>query len=525
MTDALPRQFDVSARLRQVFAIDPEEPAIQHRGRWTSWGRLRELGEQAQALLQREGAGGPDGPGRHGVIMRNTPSVCAVAMSIFDSRQTLVTLSHMQPPAVLASELGRLDLSSVIAHEEDWRHPELREAVARAGLTPITLGPAAADPASAGSAPRLLGGRVSARPSAAPAAPATTGVAVVMLTSGTTGVPKRVPLSYESFEASFANAAHYASTGDQERPRLRSGVAILSSSLLHVAGLWRLLLNLLDGRRVALMERFSVDEWVALVVEHRPKAASIPPAAVRMVLDAQVPREALSSLKAIMCGTAPLSPDLADAFFDAYGVPLLVIYGATEFNGGIAGWTLADYGRHWRAKRGSVGRIHSGVEVRVVDPSTGEALSPGAVGLLEARSRQITSTRPDGWVRTNDLARLDDDGFLWLEGRADDVIIRGGFKISTGAVAEILKEHPAVRDAAVVGMPDERLGEVPVAAIELAGDGDLSVDELLSWSREHLTPYQIPTRVVVVPELPRTPSLKVSQPLVRELLAEYAYDA
>jgi acyl-coenzyme A synthetase/AMP-(fatty) acid ligase len=151
-----------------------------------------------------------------------------------------------------------------------------------------------------------------------------------------------------------------------------------------------------------------------------------------------------------------------------------------------------------------------------VDPQDGRVLSPGERGLLEVRSSQLG--RGSDWVRTTDLAEIDADGFLWIRGRADDAILRGGFKISPAEVARALELHPAVREAAVVGLPDERLGQVPVAAVELEPEAaPVSGEALREFARAHLTPYQVPVEIRIVEALPRTPSLKVSQPGVRAL--------
>ncbi|MGE4652512.1 MAG: fatty acid--CoA ligase family protein, partial [Myxococcota bacterium] len=123
-----------------------------------------------------------------------------------------------------------------------------------------------------------------------------------------------------------------------------------------------------------------------------------------------------------------------------------------------------------------------------------------------------------GWVRTTDLARIDVDGFLWVLGRADGAINRGGFKLLPAQVEKVIEEHPSVAEAVVVGLPDERLGEVPVAALVLR-DGAPRVDEaeIQRFANERLTGYQRPTRYRIVEALPRTPSMKVSQPGVRDL--------
>jgi acyl-CoA synthetase (AMP-forming)/AMP-acid ligase II len=113
---------------------------------------------------------------------------------------------------------------------------------------------------------------------------------------------------------------------------------------------------------------------------------------------------------------------------------------------------------------------------------------------------------------------MDDEGFIWIEGRTDDVIIRGGFKVATNSVADTLRRHPAVSDACVIGIPDERLGQVPAAGVELRGGETVTSDELAAWARQQLSSYQVPVTFLIVDRLPRTPSMKVSQPALRALL-------
>jgi acyl-CoA synthetase (AMP-forming)/AMP-acid ligase II len=150
---------------------------------------------------------------------------------------------------------------------------------------------------------------------------------------------------------------------------------------------------------------------------------------------------------------------------------------------------------------------------------TGSVLAPGDVGLLEVQAEQLPGR---GWIRTNDLARIDADGFLWVVGRADQTIMRGGLKVQPDTVRRALERHPAVRAAAVVGIDDERLGQVPVAVVELDGTAAAdqpAVDEtvLLGHAAQHLARYELPVRVVFVPVLPRTPSAKVDLVAVRAL--------
>jgi acyl-CoA synthetase (AMP-forming)/AMP-acid ligase II len=337
-----------------------------------------------------------------------------------------------------------------------------------------------------------------------------------MLTSGTTGPPKRIDLSYDTLEQVLVGAKHYEANREAG-VRLRTGVAVVNSPLVHLGGLFRVLQCISDGRSFALLERFTVEGWVDAVRRHRPATASLVPAALRMVLEADLDPADLGSLRSIVSGTAPLSPDDADAFAARYGVPVLTSYAATEFGGGVAGWNVADHRAFWATKRGSVGRAHPGCELRIVDPGTGEVLGADAEGLLEVKAGQLGAAA--GWARTTDLARIDADGFLWIVGRADRAIIRGGFKVHPADVGAALERHPRVRGAAVVGRPDPRLGAVPVAVVELRpGPEPLTPDDLLAHAATLLAGYELPTEVRIVDELPRTPSGKADLAAVAALL-------
>jgi acyl-CoA synthetase (AMP-forming)/AMP-acid ligase II len=233
-----------------------------------------------------------------------------------------------------------------------------------------------------------------------------------------------------------------------------------------------------------------------------------------MIMDANVPTEALSGLIAVRSGTAPLDPKLQEAFEARYGVPILVDYGATEF-GGIAAWSMADHNQFASSKRGSVGRAGKGAQIRIRDPETGELIEDGRVGLLEVN----VEFRTAGWVGTNDLAQIDADGFLYIRGRADDAIVRGGFKVLPDEVAAVLRQHPGVADVAVIGVPDERLGQAPVAVIETRpGQPPPDEAELRALAKANLTPYQAPVAYKFTDKLPRTASMKV----IRSELLEMA---
>ena len=478
---------------------------MQFEGAWRPWRQISRAIETLDATVSRgePGSGEPGAGALVGVVVRNRPEIAGAILGVLGTGRCLVTLSSAVPLAALVAEIRALALPVVVACPSDWGD-ELRAAVRDAG----SLGLAVHD---SDAAPEVI---VPAGPRRADAPTTRPGVAVQMLTSGTTGTPKRIDLLYESLEHEIVSTMQYGSSGADREPRLASGVAIVWNPLLHIGGLRGLITNVVAGRRIALLERFSVPAWAALVREHRPKAVSLVPSALRMVLDSDLPGDALEGVQAVFSGTAPLAAETAHRFEQRFGIPVLVVYGATEFAGGVAGWTIRDWRRFGADKPGSVGRPNPGIDVRIVDQETGAPLANGAVGLLEVRGPQLAH---DGWLRTTDLARMDDDRFVWIEGRADDVIIRGGFKVVTGHVTETLRRHPAVLDACVIGRPDERLGQVPVVAIELRAGTTLTADELVAWSRERLSGYEVPVAVQIVDALPRTPSMKVSQHAVQKL--------
>ena len=482
----------LTRRIQQILALDPAAPAMEFARQWYAWGQLAET---ARLLLDQVGPGE-----RVALLLRNSPEHVGVLIGLISAGACVVTVNPGRGIERVRADLADLGVGTVAGTSQD--------------LETFAPGPADVRWITSGTVGSV---DVTARvPETATAfAP---GVAVEMLTSGTTGPPKRIPLTYETLWRVLAGAKHYESAKQIEL-RLRSGVAIINAPLVHLGGLFRVLQCVADGRSFCLLPKFTVDDWVDAVRRHRPTTVSLVPTALRMILDADLDREDLASVRSVISGTAPLSPEDADAFHVRYGVPVLVTYAATEFGGGVAGWNLKDHQQFWAAKRGSVGRAHAGCELRVVDPETGRPLPADAPGVLEVRARQLGDDM--AWSRTTDLARLDSDGFLWILGRADQAIIRGGFKVLPEDVRVALERDPRVHTAAVVGLADPRLGAVPVAAVELrAGAEAVTSEQLLADASKVLARYELPTVLRIVTELPRTPSGKVDLSAVRELIAE-----
>jgi long-chain acyl-CoA synthetase len=485
---------ELGERIASVLAIDPSAPAIEFAGRWRTWGEVATTVGSVAAQLPVAGT-------RIGVLLRNWPAPVAFVLGALRAGACVVAIDPQRGVERVRHEIGSLELPCIAGEPDDLAK---------------LVGPGVASTALS---VRDVGGAVDVVRTADSSDRSTRrGVAVQMLTSGTTGPPKRVDLSYDTLWRVLAGAKHYESNRDTEL-RLRTGVAVVNSPLVHLGGLFRVLQCVADGRSFALLERFTVDGWVDAVRRHRPATASLVPAALRMVLEADIDPADLSSIRSVVSGTAPLSAADADAFMAKYGIPVLGSYAATEFGGGVAGWNLADHRQFWAAKRGSVGRAHPGCELRVVDPDDGGVLGDGAEGLLEVKAAQLGAG--SAWVRTTDLARIDADGFVWILGRADQVILRGGFKVRPDDVRAALERHPRVRGAAVVSRSDPRLGAVPVAAVELRQGPELvTSQDLLAHASVNLARYELPVEIRIVDELPRTASAKVDLAAVTALFAK-----
>ena len=491
----------LNALVRGVMAIEPDAPAIEYHGDWYRWGDLTAIINGIERIFEDEGIE----PGtRVGGLLRNTPEIAALILALITGDRCVVTLNPLMPDDKLVGEIAALQLPVLVAMSDDWKRADIAAAAKRAGLLGIEIIPGAAEPVRI-VIPRGEGAfRIDAD-----------GVAIEMLTSGTTGTPKRVPLMAENFAEMILDAAHFENRDPDAPPRLRNAVSILNTPFSHIGGIFGLFNCLSAGRKACMLDRFQVETFVDAIERHRPRITGAPPAALRMLLDADVPKEKLSSLMAFRTSTAPLDPDLADEFQAKYGVPVLQNYGATEFAGGVAGWTIDDYRRFPTQKRGSVGKMNPGVDGRVVDQESGAPVPHGTPGLLELRARHLGDGQ--SWLRTTDIARMDEDQYLWILGRADNAIIRGGFKVIPDDVVRAMETHPAIIEACVLALPDARLGQVPVAAYRERSGKQVGEDELRSFLREKLAPYQVPVRFLRLEEFPRTPSMKVSQPELRKL--------
>jgi long-chain acyl-CoA synthetase len=349
-------------------------------------------------------------------------------------------------------------------------------------------------------------------------------VALVLYTSGTTGRPKPVLLTHEA----IVSGLDAVLTRLGARRKAAAMPNLIPFSLDLWSGIYNVCFSFRVGAPVVLMPRFDPREFAELVHRFEIKSAVLAPAMLAMLLDDDAVDD-VSPLRLVRNATAPLSPGHARRFRERFGVLVLNGYGQSELGGEVVGWSAADAREFADVKLGAVGRPHAGIEVRIIGDGDRE-LPAGEVGEVCVRSPSVmagylseegTGVRftPDGLLRTGDLGRFDEDGFLWLEGRRTEVINRSGLKVFPPDVEEVLREHPEVADVAVAGMRDDRVGEVPWAFVVPRDAASLDEGDLAAWARERLAAYKVPVRFVAVGELPRNDVGKVVR---RELQARFA---
>ncbi|KPI11534.1 o-succinylbenzoate--CoA ligase [Actinobacteria bacterium OK074] len=341
----------------------------------------------------------------------------------------------------------------------------------------------------------------------------------LMYTSGTTSRPKGVRITYGNVQAkNLAHIVHFGLTA--------ADTTLVCGPLYHVGGLDMPALGVLyAGGSVVLQRRFDAPSALRAIEEHKVTNVWLAPAMVNAVLE--VPdRESYdtSSVRFVLGGgektPEPVLRRIMTAFPNAWFADA---YGLTET---VSGDTFLDR-EHALAKLGSVGRPVPHTQVRIVD-DMGVEVPTGGLGEITLRGPKVftgywrdekataTALR-DGWFHTGDIGHVDEDGFLFIDDRKKDMIVSGGENIATPEVERVLYEHPAVLEAAVVGIDHPRWGEVPRAFVVFRPDARAGTEELREFCRTRLAKFKVPVRFDVVDELPRTPSGKVLKRTLRDI--------
>lgn len=351
-------------------------------------------------------------------------------------------------------------------------------------------------------------------------------VGVVLFTSGTTSRPKAVELTHNNLTSYITGTVEFGAAETED-------AALICVPPYHIAGVSAALSNLYAGRKMVYLPQFDAREWVRLVRDEGVTSATVVPTMLdRIVSVLESEGVSLPTLRSLAYGGSKVPLPLVRKALDLLpGVGFVNAYGLTETSSTIAVLTPDDHRAAMQttenavARRlGSVGQPVPGVEVQIRGDD-GTVLGPGETGELFVRGDQVSGRYAeigsvldaDGWFPTKDIAMLDEEGYLFIGGRSDDTIIRGGENIAPAEIEDVLVEHPAVRDCAVVGPEDPQWGQIIVAVVVPAEAAAPDPDELREHVRAHLRGSRTPDRVVFRDELPTNATGKV---LRRELIAE-----
>ncbi|MHC1626092.1 MAG: class I adenylate-forming enzyme family protein [Methanoculleaceae archaeon] len=426
--------------------------------------------------------------------------------------------------------------ANIVLREEELAHLT-SDAEADAIITDATGAPTAQSVRSTLSGPRLIittGGDVpdavtwssllDAPPCLRPVPCRFDDMCHIQYTSGTTGRPKGAMLTHGNWMAAM---------------EAESGVLGLSPDdvylnlypMAHVGISWGIS-ALRAGACMVLMDRFEFDLYLDLAERYRCTIlASMPPVIHRLVHAPEGTEDRLSGVREMISGGGPLHPEIWKAFHERYRIPVVNAYGLSE-TVVVGTGTATRPGDHYTGDDlfYSVGKPVGYSEVKIVDEhdptrelgpmETGEIAlrGPGvAAGYWRKPEDTAASFLPDGWFLTGDIGHLDGDGTLYITDRKKDMIVMSGWKIYPTEVEEVLIRHPAIRDAAVFGVPHPRRGEIPVAAVVPADCEVPDAGEVIAYAREHLAPYKVPRDMIVVESLPRVHGWKLLRRRLREM--------
>jgi acyl-CoA synthetase (AMP-forming)/AMP-acid ligase II len=337
-----------------------------------------------------------------------------------------------------------------------------------------------------------------------------------LYTSGTTGFPKGAMLTHRSM---LAHSAHLSATQSYKT----SSRVQVAMPLFHVGGTSTALVALTAGACVIVMR--TPDPAAALEMLEAEKITHTFFVPALMAAMNQVPGAAArdySSLEVLCYGASPMPLPVLRASLAIFPGVLYQVYGMTEQSGAVSLLEPEDHANPAVAHRlVSAGKPIPGVEIEVRDPATGDRLPPGTPGELWVRSDQrmggywgkpeatAAAFTPDGWLRSGDGGHMDADGYIYITDRIKDLIISGGENIYPAEIERVLAEHPAIQDVAVIGVPDERWGEVPKAVVVLRAGASIDPNEVVAWCRERIAAFKCPKTIDVVDALPRNPTGKV----------------
>lgn len=356
------------------------------------------------------------------------------------------------------------------------------------------------------------------------------GIAAQIFTSGTTAAPKAALLRHSNLMGYILGTVEFMSADEDD-------AQLVCVPPYHIAGISTLLSNMYAMRRIVMLPAFEPDEWLALAASEQVSNAFLVPTMLARIIDRMSGAAAanLASLKSIAYGGGRMPPELIEKVLGLLpDTNFTNAYGLTETSSTVALLGPDDHRIAFhsddpkvRARLGSVGKPLPTIELEIRDED-GKVLSAGEPGEIYVRGEQVSgeyreksALDADGWFPTRDAGYLDDEGYLFLSGRADDVIVRGGENISPGEIEDVLATHPAIADAAAVGVPSVEWGEAVGVAIAIRPDHDQpGEEELKKLIKDRLRSSRVPEKIIFLNELPYNEMGKLLRREVRTLLAQ-----
>ncbi len=438
------------------------------------------------------------------LMLHNGYQTGRLLIGVMYSGFTVAPLNLLAQPSQLAYVLEHSDTRVVFTSEEFAERLKTALAGIQRDITVITIDPDAT----------ALFEQATLADSALPEV-AEADDALLMYTSGTTGQPKGCVLSHRSVCAGgeYTSAAHELTAKDR---------VLCAMPLYHINGqIVTAVAPLAHGGSVVMPRRFSVSNYWELATRHQCTWINVVPTIIAYLLNAPDPRDRgldISRVKFCRSASAPLPPELHRAFEDRFGIGIIETFGMTETNAPCFTNPIDPAKR----KIGSPGTAF-GNEAKVIDPATGKTQPRGTPGELMVRGDNVMTgyykdagntaktLEPDGWMHTDDLGYMDADGFVFVTGRIKELIIKGGENIAPREIDEALLKHPAVLEAAAVGIPDANYGQDIMACVVIKPGHECSIAELIEFSQQELGKYKTPKLIRFVNDLPKGPSGKVQR--------------
>ncbi len=474
---------------------------------------FRRLDGLANAFARHLSGRGVGPAARVAVMTTNRVELVVAVHAISKLGAAAVLLS----PAWKATEVGHaLDITGPRHAVADGAAGELLAGLlGNDGVTDLDH-PPTLDAALGGSQARPAGGDRHPGPSAGRGGGVDIGEAVLVFSSGTTGLPKAVRHTHASIGRATTHWSSALGLTDDDHFQVATPPS-------HILGLLNLLAAADAGATVRLHRRFDLDEVLRRIGSDRSTLEmAVAPIALAMANHPDLESYDLSSLRYIMWGATPVTESVARRVTQRTGVRFLAAYGASELP--VLAVNPVDQPARWRLD--SAGLPPTDVQLRIADLDTGAVLAPGEVGEIQARSPSVMAgylpeaetdeAFADGWYRTGDVGWLEPEGWVHLTDRCKEMIKVNGFQVAPAEIEGVLLGHPAVLDCAVFGLPDERRGEVPVAAVQLEPATTIGEDELVRLVADTLATYKHLQHVIEVDAIPRLPSGKALRRALRD---------